>query len=218
MRTCSRLTFVALAAAFIMNLAVSSATAGRLSTSNTGFRLTWATLNFSAGAEFVVSCPITLEGSFHSATIRKVAGALIGSITRGIVHSLACRGSVQSRATILQESLPWHLTYESFAGTLPNITSIAVLLARYAVQASATILGITVTCLYADQGAPEENLGFAIARNSETGALSTTTAVSGRRARFVRGSSGACPQFLSATGTGQVFLLGNTTRISVTLI
>jgi hypothetical protein len=223
MRTRSKLILAGLTASLLMGLAVSSATAGRLSTTNTRFRVTWAALRFADATSETginLTCRVTLEGSFHSATIRKVAGALIGAITRGIVDGNNCRGSNEpTRATILQESLPWHLTYESFAGTLPNITSITVLLRRYEFQISATIFFVTGTCLYLDGGLPEENQAGQITRNTATGALSTLTALAGRRARFLRGSiPEACPAFGALSGTGEVFLLGNTTRISITLI
>jgi hypothetical protein len=221
MRTRSRIIFAALTATLLMGLAVSSATAGRLSTSNTRFRITWNELRFvevGGGTGLQQTCRLTLEGSFHSATIRKLPGTLIGAVTRGIVDSTNCRGALEPhRLTILQETLPWHLTYESFSGILPNITSITVLLRRYELQISDTFLGATVTCLYLDGGLPEENQAGTITRNTATGQLTTLTAVAGQRARFLRGS-GACPPFLTYSGTAQVFLLGNTTRISITLI
>jgi hypothetical protein len=222
MRTRSRLILAALTASVLMGLAVSSATAGRLSTSNTRFRITWAALRF-AGSEGGLNqtCRITLEGSFHSATIRKIAGTLIGAITRGIVDSTNCRGTNEPhRMTILQETLPWHLTYESFRGTLPNITEIQILLRRYDFRFSSTILGITGNCLYLDFGRLEENILGNVARANPSGQLTSIEEGPGRRAGLLIGTPirEACPPFWTWSGTGQVFLLGNTTRISVTLI
>jgi hypothetical protein len=221
MHTRTKLALTTLTASLLMSLAVSSATAGRLSTTNTRFRITWNELRFvevGGGTGLQMTCRLTLEGSFHSATIRKTPGALAGAVTRGIIDSNNCRGALEPhRASVLQETLPWHLTYESFSGTLPNITSLTFLLTRYAYQVSATYLGATITCLYADGGLPEENQAGEIARNTATGALTTHTIISGRRSRFIRGS-GACPPFGTSSATGQVFLLGNTTRISITLI
>jgi hypothetical protein len=219
MRTHMKLILATLTASLLMGLAVSSATAGRLSTSNTRFRVTWNTLQFVVGA-LQQTCRVTLEGSFHSATIRKVAGSLIGAVTRAIVDSTNCRGTNEpQRATLLQESLPWHVTYESFEGTLPNINSITLLLRRYEFQISATVEDVTGRCLYIDGGFPEENMAGNITRNTTTGALSSLSTVRGRYASFVTGSpAGACPMTSRIEGTGQVFLLGNTTRISITLI
>jgi hypothetical protein len=218
MRTRSKLILAALTASLLMGLAVSSATAGRFSTSNTRFRVTWNELRFfSDEAAFEQTCRVTLEGSFHSATVRKLPGTLIGAITRGIVDSANCRGILEPRrATVLQETLPWHLTYESFAGTLPDITSITVLLRRYDFQISAFLLGATVNCLYLDAGRLEENLAGTITRLAG-GELTSITTVEGRRASKLSGPA-TCPAFGRFEGTGQVFLLGNTTRIRITLI
>jgi hypothetical protein len=222
MRTRSKLILAALTASLLMGLAVSSASAGRLSTSNTRFRITWNNLKFE-GEEggLQQTCRVTLEGSFHSATLRKVERALIGAITRGIVDSTNCRGTNEPhRATILQETLPWHVTYESFRGTLPDITEIQLLLRRYDFRFSATILGITGNCLYLDNGRLEENLLGNVRRNIAGGALTEIEEPAGRRAGLLIGTPfrEACPPFGRLTGTGQVFLQGNTTRISITLI
>jgi hypothetical protein len=219
MRTRSKLILAALTASLLMGLAVSSASAGRLSTTNTRFRVTWENLIFkdiNAGG-LQQTCRVTLEGSFHSATIRKLPGTLIGAITRGIVDSNNCRGSLEPhRATILQETLPWHLTYESFRGTLPNIESVTVLLRRYEFQISATFIGATITCRYLDAGLPEENQAGQITRLAG-GELTELRTVAGRRASKLIGPE-VCPNFGTLEGTGQVFLLGNTTRIRITLI
>jgi hypothetical protein len=222
MRTRSKLIFAALSASLLMGFAVSSATAGRMSVSNTRFRVTWNQLRFAevevGGLQ--ITCRLTFEGSFHSSTIRKVSGALIGSVTRAIVDSTNCRGTNDpSRATVLQETLPWHLTYESFAGTLPNITEVTFLLKGYASRVSATILGITCDCLYRYEGRPEENLADTAMRNTATGAITTNMVNAGRRIRFNSGAiPEVCPPFGTFEATGQVYLLGNTNRLSVTLI
>jgi hypothetical protein len=59
-----------------------------------------------------------LEGSFHSRSIAKVAGALIGYITAAKLGPCAV-GS----ATILRETLPWHTRYVWFTGVLPDIAT-----------------------------------------------------------------------------------------------
>lgn len=222
MRTRSKFILATLIATLLLGLAVSSASAGRFSTSNTRFRFTWSALGIGEplGANITLTCRVTLEGSFHSATIRKVPRALIGAITRGIVDSSNCRGNQEpTRLTILQESLPWHVTYESFRGTLPNITEISLLMQRYELQLSATVLFVTGFCLYLDGGAPEEALTLAIVRNG-SGQLVEASFPSGRRGRFLRGSPvpEMCPAQISLNGRGETFLLGNTSRILVTLI
>jgi hypothetical protein len=163
------------------------------------------------------TCRVTLEGSFHSATIRKIPGALTGAVTRGIVDSTNCRGPLEPRrTTILQEALPWHVTYESFSGTLPDITELTFLVRRYSYQISAFLLGATINCLYTDAGLPEEALAGTVTRLAG-GELTSDTSVGGRRSSLLRGP-GTCPAFGRLEGTGQVFLLGNTTRLRITLI
>jgi hypothetical protein len=211
----------ALTATLFLGLAVTTTTAGRLSTSSTKFRATWNRITFlGSGSGISLTCRLTLEGSFHSGTIRKVPGSLIGAVTRGIIDSANCRGTNEpSSATVLQETLPWHVTHESFGGTLPNITEITFLSRRFAFQHSATILGTTVFCLYADQGRPEENFRGTINRNTGTGAVTTETPPIGE-VRLLRGAPlpELCPPYGSIGGLGEVFSLGNTTRITVTLI
>jgi hypothetical protein len=214
MRTRSKLILAGLTASLLMGLAVSSATAGRLSVSNTRYRVTWATLTFfSLESEVTIRCPVTLEGSFHSATIRKTPRALIGAVTRAIVNGgePPCIGG---RATILQESLPWHITYESFRGTLPRIEEITLLLRRYEFRIEPGL----IACLYLDQNRPEENLAGILRVAPETGQITTLTPLSGRYASW-RSGSVFCPRRGAFEGTGQVFLQGSSSiRITVTLI
>src|ERR1700751_1578741 len=113
----ARLVLAAVLAASLFGIVVGSASANRLSINETRFRITWARLTFNEEtAEARDICPVTMEGSFHSGTIRKVVGALIGHITRA--GAGVCTGG---GLTILRETLPWHVTYEGFFGTLPRI-------------------------------------------------------------------------------------------------
>jgi hypothetical protein len=64
-------------------------------------------------------CQVTLEGTFHGRTIAKSPGRLIGYITRALLGPCSV-----GTATILRETLPWHMHYRAFGGTLPGITSI----------------------------------------------------------------------------------------------
>lgn len=124
MHTKTFLTVVA--ATLALAFAAQVASANRLSVSETRFRAVWRDLQFDSNG-IIINCPITIEGSFHSATFKKTAGALIGHISRASVFGAlgmgACTGG---EATIFQESLPWHLVYISFAGTLPRPSSIKV--------------------------------------------------------------------------------------------
>jgi hypothetical protein len=75
----------------------------------------------TTGGIGAIRCPLTMEGSFHSATFAKVIGALIGQITRSTSVAGACSGG---SLTINQEALPWHLRYRGFRGVLPTIIGI----------------------------------------------------------------------------------------------
>jgi hypothetical protein len=124
-----RIGLAGLLATMMLAAAVGGATAGRLSITNQQIRATWASVGMSNTiTSGTVRCPVTLDGSFHSATIRKVVGALIGYVSRGTVGTpTQCTGG---RASIDQETLPWHVTYESFTGTLPSLSEANYLLIR----------------------------------------------------------------------------------------
>jgi hypothetical protein len=208
----------ALTASLLLGLAATSATAGRLRTSTNRFRVVWAALNIkNFENELEIRCPLTLEGSFHSATIRKTRAALIGAVTLARINGSEppCTGG---RATILQESLPWHLTFESFRGTLPRIERVILLLRRYEFRVELTVFGFRVGCLYLDQNRPEENLASELTVNETTGQVTALIPLSGRYAGFRIGSE-LCSRRLFFSGTGAVFA-GNssTTRITITLI
>jgi len=102
-------------------LAVLAVTAGatRLASSETRIVARFSNAEFS-GPFGTSRCPITLEGSFHEGTIVKTLGRLLGFITGGSI-GVCPSGS----ATLLTESLPWHMAYLSFTGSLPNITSLS---------------------------------------------------------------------------------------------
>lgn len=136
----TRLALLALAVTAAVAAFSTSAFASRLSTTEQFFRITWNDLDFSEG---LIACDVTLEGSFHSRTLRKVPKALIGVVSGGSVGECGGVGS----ARILRETFPWHITYEGFTGTLPNITSIRTLL----VNASFLIIVdffVDYDCLY----------------------------------------------------------------------
>src|ERR1044071_3581859 len=107
-------------ATLLMAFALGTASARSLSISNQNIRATFANLELGVEGINTVTCRVTLEGSLHSRTIAKVRGALIGYLTR--VSTNNCNRPV----TILTETLPWHVRYESFSGILPNITLIFI--------------------------------------------------------------------------------------------
>lgn len=143
MRRTIKACFAALAAALLLSAAVTSATANRLASNETGFRITYAPISFIPSFGSSITCPLTLEGSFHSRTLTKTAGSLIGYVNRAILGT--CEAG---RWRINSETLPWHLQYASFAGTLPNITAINYNLIRMSWDMQGEIFGLRVPCRY----------------------------------------------------------------------
>jgi len=124
----TKLLLASLTATALLAIAVGTASAGHLSTSNQNFRVTWTSLELTNTINNeVVLCEVTLEGSFHSATIAKTSGLLVGYVTRanlaGGGREARCTGG---SATIHQETLPWHIRYRGFTGTLPNPSGVVL--------------------------------------------------------------------------------------------
>jgi hypothetical protein len=198
------------AAAALMATAVGSASAGRLSLSSRTFRVTWTALEF-AEPTFGVSirCPVTFEGSFHSSTIAKVAGSLIGYITRAPLASSACTGGAGEGAALGNESLPWHIRYDGFAGTLPNITMVKLRILGK--REPEIVRGFS--CLYHPQimGLPVELL---------IGAGGTITGFQFESEGILEKLMGGiqCPPIIRDIGLGRFTVLGTTTAVTLRLI
>jgi hypothetical protein len=203
MRTHSKLALASLAATMLMAFAVSTASAGRLSTSNQNIRVTFNNLELSAEGLPTDTCHVTLEGSFHSRTITKSVGTLLGYITR------VATGSCSQGTTILNATLPWHIRYVGFSGTLPNIT---LLIARVS-RASFSTGSLGFICL------AEAEIESNFRREASGGITGVEVRAQGIPLRS--GGGFGCPaetgNFRSA-GDGTASLLGTTTRITITLI
>jgi len=114
-----------LVATLVLGLAAGGATAGKLSVNDRDLKLVWrSSFEIPTGFGALLQCPLTLSGSFHSSTTNKVTFALIGQITGAQLDSAACTG--EGSASVLAGSLPWHVTYHDFSGTLPFITTVRV--------------------------------------------------------------------------------------------
>jgi hypothetical protein len=216
MRLYARLALTALVATAAFATLVATASAARFEPSNQLVRVAWSSLEFEAG--FNIRCGVTLEGSFHSRTIAKVVGSLIGLITRAAVRhpctngeAWAFNGSERLGATTLATSLPWHITYEGFTGTLPNIATLRILLsnARFRVQDPI----FRLLCVYTT-GAGRNATGTATV--SAAGVVDRLVASSGAIASDTAG----CPagRFTSGAADGAITVLGTATRITVRLI
>jgi len=119
MRLPSKLGFAGLVAAVALLVTADTASAGRLSVTETGFEIAWNTVTLLTTASEPIRCGVTLSGRFEEATFVKRAGA-VGRVTHAGIWR-ACTGGT---ATILRETLPWSVNYASFTGTLPEIRTV----------------------------------------------------------------------------------------------
>ncbi|HKG39686.1 MAG TPA: hypothetical protein VKB25_11900 [Conexibacter sp.] len=218
-----KLILTALAASVLLSAAVCTASARSLSITNQNLRITWASLEIVSAAS--IRCAVTLEGSFHTRTIAKVTRALIGYITRAVINRPCTEGTLAAFNGVERyngitpaNTLPWHVTYEGFTGSLPAIASLQVLVGG--VRLGLESLGCAVQF-----GEATDNITGSAAREAG-GGLTTLTPVEGRNEvtviRTDRDPFGLCPRPGNRTGRlrgpGNVFLLGTNTRISITLI
>ena len=135
MRTNLNRATTAILALLLFTLAIGTASANRLSTSGQTFRAVWTPLTFASAEEggIQIRCNVTLEGTFHTTTITKET-RLIGYVTstsfahpcEGFGEFFMYNGTERILGTTLGTSLPWHLTYEGFTGTLPNMRTLLV--------------------------------------------------------------------------------------------
>jgi len=223
MLTRSKLVLSCLAATLLLGAAVSTASATRLSLSGTSFRITWdrtlpnaTDLTFAPTIGAPVTCPVTLEGTFHSATITKTANLLIGHVTRANVGTSTGTTAVCERgnATILTATLPWHVQYSSFGGILPSMTEITL---RF-INASFQIRNELATCL-ARTSTTEPGVDIADVTNpTTTRELLFLRANDTRPITLREGSFGCGAATAIFRGTGAVTLLNSSARPLLRLI
>lgn len=208
---------VALVAAAGCVVASASASGSRLELPNgeRGFRLTWAALEFVPSLGGTVRCALTLEGSFHSRTVSKTAGLLVGYVSRATLGACPV-GS----ATVLSETLPWHVRYSAFAGTLPSIGSLTLQLVNSAIR----IRNETLACL-ARTTAERPAQSFAVTQQWEEelerpggGQVITEMRMDEALSIPLTGEGGLCSFGTGRMrGTGSVSVLGGTARVRVAL-
>jgi hypothetical protein len=191
-------------------MAINAASANRLSVSNQRFRAVWANLEMANNVTSeIVRCPVTLEGSFHSSTMAKVVHGLVGYVSRASVGNAVCTGG---HVTVNQETLPWHLRYESFTGSLPSISQIRTSLTRasFIVETESNICKVT-TSAESPIVIILELFGSTVTtvRIDPTARIPLTNGPGGNFCGLVSGI---------AAGTGSFTLLGNASAISIRLI
>jgi len=136
MRLCKMLLAV-LGATALLGAMVGGASARNLSNNVLRSTATFSRVEFSGGFG-VTRCNVTLTQVLHSATMPKVLESLMGLITEAAVG-----GCETGSATVLTETLPWHVRYNGFTGTLPNISSILTKVVDSSFQIREPIFAIT---------------------------------------------------------------------------
>src|ERR1044072_4342364 len=212
--------------AIVASAAGATASASRLSLSNSRFSAIWTPfiieVNVNQALSPFIECDMTLEGSFHARSFTKTAAALIGHVTRASMPETTCgpgtsafilNGSERLAGSPTPNQLPWHIRYANFAGALPNLTGIDVTIVdmSFLVSLQIGVFGETMSCLYRSTAAAPWRARFNVTRGTITGLSNETSSVP-----VFSGSLGCPPAKLSGQGT--VTLLGNTTAITVTLI
>jgi hypothetical protein len=174
------------------------------------FRMVWPELRLSNGS-FEVRCPVTLEGTLHANLFHKVSGALLGYITRAGLTSTRCSGE---GARFLTESLPWHVRYDSFTGTLPTITTLKLQMIGTAILARAS----GTSCLYAST-ATHPMVAIAGLTTGREGARRMTEVRFDETKLIPSGSGGLCgiAEGRLAGTTSSVTVLGGTESLEVLL-
>jgi hypothetical protein len=163
---CGKTLLAVVGAAVLLGSLANAAAARNLSISHQRFTATFNPLEITGG--FGTSgCLLTLEGSFHGRTIAKSAGLLVGHLTSGAFGTCAAFS-----ATLLRETLPWHIRYVSFLGALPNISVITSDIVGGAFRIRE---GGGITCLFRSTATEP----FRIAFNRESGGALTSGALTG---------------------------------------
>jgi hypothetical protein len=178
-----------LAAALLLGAAASVAYANRFEFSELLLSINFPELVLEGPGIRTLRCDVALFGSFHSRTIAKVSGSLVGDVYQA---NGGCEGGT---LTILPATLPWHIAYISFQGALPTIRDINLQLNNGGFSAFSE----SKNCLYAFARAN----GFVFSYALEGGRVSE--AITNERAliRVVRTEAGCEPERIFR-GTGEV--------------
>ena len=122
-----QLALAGIAATLLLGLAANPTFAGKLSLTARSFRIGWQRLEFTDETSTVrATCPVTLEGSFSSATIRKTVGAVLGYATRQVTSRCSLgEGELEMGGVV------WRIQYVGFTGTLPRISGLTVKIVEF---------------------------------------------------------------------------------------
>ncbi|HXE44827.1 MAG TPA: hypothetical protein VN635_06490 [Conexibacter sp.] len=213
-----RLALTLTVAAALFAVAAGSS-ARNLSFSSQGFRIVWTeteplVIRKTAemfGIDDLFHCPVTLEGSFSSATMGKVVGAQKAQITRETLGACNLEHS-WFESLAFQPEAEWQVNYEAFTGTLPRITSLRWQLIGFAFRAI-EVGTLHPHCLWRSTAA--RPLHVRTERETGSGGL-TSVAVEGAVPVF-SGEGIACREG-TPSGAATIRQSGSTAQITVTLI
>jgi hypothetical protein len=172
----SKLLLAAVTSALLLALVASTATALRsLEASPAGAITATAPVTFTSGTN--VTSSVTLTGELHR-NIPKTRGALAGFI-RGCTSTLGTAFGFVRIAITCALTLPWHVRFDSFTGTLPRIATIKLIVLNVSFLLRNLPNGELLNCLYqGDQPAiARVNAANEITeiQIDETAVLNTTT-------------------------------------------
>lgn len=188
-----------LAAAVVLMAAVGTATASRLSINERQFSIIWpAPLSDNGGSGITAECPVTLGGSFHSTTLAKVSGQLIGYVNNVTVEPRCVSGGM----SVLGETLPWHIRYVSFSGVLPRISGVTIALIGVSYQITESLF--SNLCLLRSTVASPARI---IPQLSEVGVV---TSVRADETATIPMSGFLCPESASGKFVGQATMKTST--------
>jgi len=212
---------LALGTAIVLAATTGIASSRTLSSNSQTFRATFAVLEFFGEGIGFIDCPTTLEGSFHSRTITKTARMLIGAITEARIKQNSCTngtvstfdGAESYNGTTPPNTLPWHVTYESFTGSLPSIEAVNMLVSRFRLGIS-TSAGVCI----GQYGGSSDNVTYA-ATLGAGGAITSLRYIAGRNdIRLIRRDGGlVCPN-VRIGGSASVTQLNSSASVRITLI
>jgi hypothetical protein len=205
-----------IAAAAAFGAFVSGASANRLSLSSRNIRTTFRSLEFASELGETTRCAVTMEGSFQSAVIAKTVGALVGYVTRAAVQHPCTNGSVWARngeanevlGGRVAESLPWHIVYAAFEGTLPRITGLGFDLVGAGFLVRLPLFGMLCEYISGTESAVILRLRWVMIAPWIVEYVYQTDKIS---------ATPGCPR-MRISGNGTPSVLGSTALISVTLI
>jgi hypothetical protein len=205
MRTHAKHVLAALVAALAFMIMTAGANARILEISNQGIRSVME--NFTiVGGGLIIRCPLTLEGSFHSRTLAKTQGLLVGFITRAAFQT-PCEGTT---IRALTETLPWHIQYRGFTGNLPIIQRVQFNIIGFAFLIN--LFGNS--CLYRSTLEAPFSTAFVL---EERGVIRRLVVEELVRIRLASGGF-VCPSEMSLSGEGGLTLLGTVNPVRIVLI